>query len=369
MMFTTDLSLRMDPIYAPISKRFHENPNEFADAFAKAWYKLTHRDMGPVSRCSARWFPPPQLWQDPVPNVDHELIGEQDIAQLKAKLLASGLSISQLVTTAWASASTFRGTDKRGGANGARHSPGAAEGLGSQPAGRTGQGPAGARENPKGVQQLADRRQEEGLARRRDRSGRLRRRRGRCEEGRAGCEGALLAGPHRRDAGDDRRRIVCSARTDRGRVPQLPPKGRDRPAAELLVDRAHFLTLTAPEMTVLVGGLRVLGANFGQSPAGRLHQAARVTDQRLLREPARHGYGVAEVRQVRARLRGARQSARARSSGRRPPSTSSSVQTLTSEPSRKFYACNDSQPAFVRDFVAAWNKVMNLDRFDLTVHA
>ena len=120
MMFTTDLALKMDPIYAPIAKRFHENPDEFADAFAKAWYKLTHRDMGPVSRYLGPLVPEPQLWQDPVPEVDHELIGEQDIAELKAKILASGLSISQLVSTAWASASTFRGTDKRGGANGAR---------------------------------------------------------------------------------------------------------------------------------------------------------------------------------------------------------------------------------------------------------
>ncbi len=121
MMFTTDLALKMDPIYEPISKRFHENPDEFADAFAKAWYKLTHRDMGPVSRCLGPLVPAePQLWQDPVPDVDHELIGEQDIADLKGKILASGLSISQLVSTAWASAATFRGTDKRGGANGAR---------------------------------------------------------------------------------------------------------------------------------------------------------------------------------------------------------------------------------------------------------
>ena len=120
MMFTTDLALKLDPVYAPISKRFHKNPKEFAEAFAKAWYKLTHRDMGPVARLLGPLVPPPQLWQDPVPKVDHELIGAQDIAQLKAKLLASGLSISQLVSTAWASASSFRGTDKRGGANGAR---------------------------------------------------------------------------------------------------------------------------------------------------------------------------------------------------------------------------------------------------------
>ena len=119
MMFTTDIALKMDPIYGPISKRFHENPEAFADAFAKAWYKLTHRDMGPVSRCLGAWVPAPQLWQDPVPEVDHELIGEQDIADLKGKILASGLSISQRVSTAWASASTYRDTDKRAGANGA----------------------------------------------------------------------------------------------------------------------------------------------------------------------------------------------------------------------------------------------------------
>src|SRR5947209_11867987 len=120
MMFTTDLALRLDPIYGPISKRFRENPDQLADAFARAWYKLIHRDMGPVSRLLGPLVPPPQLWQDPVPPVDHELIGEQDVTQLKDKILASGLSLSQLVSTAWASAATFRGTDKRGGANGAR---------------------------------------------------------------------------------------------------------------------------------------------------------------------------------------------------------------------------------------------------------
>src|SRR5438034_3594588 len=120
MMFTTDLAVRLDPIYAPIAKRFHENPDQFAEAFAKAWYKLTHRDMGPVSRLLGPLVPPPQLWQDPVPAVDHEVIGGPDIAHLKAKILASGPSLSQLVSTAWASASTFRGSDKRGGANGAR---------------------------------------------------------------------------------------------------------------------------------------------------------------------------------------------------------------------------------------------------------
>ena len=204
MMFTTDLSLRMDPSYAQISKRFHENPQEFADAFAKAWYKLTHRDMGPLSRYLGPLVPAePLLWQDPVPAVDHELIGEQDIAALKAKILASGLSISQLVTTAWASAATFRGGDKRGGANGARIRLDAAEGLGSESAGRTGEGACEAGGDPEGFQQLAVRR-EEGLACRPDRSGRLRSRRGSCEEGRPRREGSLLAGAHGRFAGADR---------------------------------------------------------------------------------------------------------------------------------------------------------------------
>ena len=151
------------PDLAPIAKRFHENPDEFADAFAKAWYKLTHRDMGPISRYLGPLVPEPQLWQDPVPAVDHELIGEEDIAELKAKILASGLSISQLVSTAWASASTFRGTDKRGGANGAAFAwP--AKGLGSQPAGRTREGSADPRGDPEGVQPLAVRRKKVSLA-------------------------------------------------------------------------------------------------------------------------------------------------------------------------------------------------------------
>ena len=164
MMLTTDLALKMDPIYGPISKRFHENPDQLADAFAKAWYKLLHRDMGPVSRYLGPWVPEPQLWQDPVPQVDHELIGEDDIAALKGKILASGLSISQLVSTAWASAASFRGTDKRGGANGARIRLAPQRDWEVNNPARTGQGAADPRADPAGLQQLAVGRKE-GLAR------------------------------------------------------------------------------------------------------------------------------------------------------------------------------------------------------------
>ena len=212
----------MDPIYAPIAKRFHENPDQLADAFAKAWYKLLHRDMGPVSRYLGPWVPEPQLWQDPVPAVDHELIGDADIAALKGKILASGLSISQLVSTAWASAASFRGTDKRGGANGARIR------LAPQKDWEVND-PA---ELAKVLQTLEQIQQDfnsrpvgrqEGLARRPDRPRRLRGRRAGGEGRRARRHGAVRAGAHRRLAGADRRRVVRRARADRRRVPQLPP--------------------------------------------------------------------------------------------------------------------------------------------------
>ena len=257
MMFTTDLALKMDPIYAPISKRFHENPDEFAEAFAKAWYKLTHRDMGPVSRLLGPLVPPPQLWQDPVPNVDHELIGEQDIAQLKAKILASGLSISQLVTTAWASASTFRGTDKRGGANGARIRLAPQKDWEvNQPAELAKVLPTlekiqkdfnSAQSGGKKVS-LADVIVLGGCAA------------VEAAAKKAGHDVQVPFSPGRTDASQEMTDVdsfaVLEPTADGFR--NYLRKGDDRPAAELLVDRAHLLTLTAPEMTVLVGGMRVL---------------------------------------------------------------------------------------------------------------
>ena len=267
MMFTTDLALRMDPTYAPISKQFHENPDQFADAFARAWYKLIHRDMGPVSRLLGPLVAPPQLWQDPVPAVDHELIGAQDIAQLKARILASGLSISQLVTTAWASASTFRGSDKRGGANGARIR------LAPQKDWEVNQ-PAELAKVLRALEQIQ-----------KDFNG--------AQSGKkkvsladlivlGGCAAVEAAA---KKAGHDVQVPFAPGRTDATQemtdaesFAVLEPtadgfrnyqrKGDDRPAPELLVDRAHQLTLTAPEMTVLIGGLRVLNANFGQSELG-----------------------------------------------------------------------------------------------------
>ena len=268
MMFTTDLSLKMDPIYAPISKRFHENPKAFADAFAKAWFKLTHRDMGPVSRYLGPLVPAkPLLWQDPVPAVDHKLIGEQDIAALKAKILASGLSISQLVTTAWASAATFRGGDKRGGANGARIR------LAPQKDWEVNQ-PA---ELAKVLKKL------EAIQKDFNRS---------LSGGKkvsladvivlGGCaaveEAAKKAGHDVKVPFSPGRTDASQKQTDVESFAVLEPtadgfrnylrNGDLRAAEERLVDRAQLLTLTVPEMTVLVGGMRVLNANFGQSKHG-----------------------------------------------------------------------------------------------------
>ena len=230
MMLTTDLALKLDPIYGPIAKRFHENPDQLADAFAKAWYKLLHRDMGPVSRYLGPWVPEPQLWQDPVPAVDHELIGDADIAALKAKILASGLSVSQLVSTAWASAASFRGTDKRGGANGARIR------LAPQKDWEVNE-PAELAKVLQTLEQIQQDfngpvRRHEGLAGRPDRPGRVRGRRAGGEGRRPRRHGPVHAGAHRRLAGADRRRVVRRARADGRRVPQLPPGRREAAAGD-----------------------------------------------------------------------------------------------------------------------------------------
>lgn len=363
MMFTTDIALKMDPIYAPISKRFHENPEEFADAFAKAWYKLTHRDMGPVSRCLGALVPEPQLWQDPVPEVDHELIGDQDIADLKGKILASGLSISQRVSTAWASAATFRGTDKRGGANGARIR------LAPQKDWEV-NNPAelakvletleqiqnnfnSSQSNGKSVS-LADIIVLGGCAA--------------VEEAAksAGHDVQVPFTPGRTDASPEQTDVdsfaVLEPTADGFR--NYVGNGHQRPAEELLVNRAHLLTLTAPEMTVLVGGLRVLNANTGQSELGVFtKQPETLTNDFFVNllgmnteweksTKCEHFYegrdsGTSEVKW-----------------------TGTAVDLVFGSNSQlraiaEAYACNDSQQAFVRDFVAVWGKVMNLDRFDL----
>ncbi|MBM4095057.1 MAG: catalase/peroxidase HPI, partial [Planctomycetes bacterium] len=270
MMFTTDLALRMDPIYNKISKRFHENPKQFETAFAKAWYKLTHRDMGPVSRLLGPEVPEPQLWQDSVPEVDHELIDAQDIATLKAKVLASGLSVSELVSTAWASASTFRGSDKRGGANGARIRLAPQKDWGvnqpaklakvlrtletiqkdfnrSQPGGKT-------------KVSLADLIVLAGCAA--------------VEEAakQAGHDVRVPFSPGRTDATQEMTDVASSAvlepRSDGFR--NHAADEIDRPVEELLIDRSQLLTLTAPEMTVLIGGMRVLNTNTGSGPLAQL---------------------------------------------------------------------------------------------------
>jgi catalase-peroxidase len=363
MMFTTDLALRMDPIYAPIAKRFHKNPDQLAEAFAKAWYKLTHRDMGPVSRLLGPQVPPPQLWQDPVPAVNHELIGEQDIAHLKTKILASGLSISQLVTTAWASASTFRGTDKRGGANGARIR------LAPQKDWEVNQ-PA---ELAKALAALEKIQKEFNSSQ----SGKKKVSLadvivlGGCAAVEAAAKKAGHAvqvpfAPGRTDASQEMTDVesfaVLEPTADGFR--NYLRKGDDRSAVELLVERARLLTLTAPEMTVLIGGMRVLNANFGQSKLGVFTERpgaltndffGNLLDMGMELRKSSQGEHVYEGRDCRT---GA------------VKWTGTAVDLVFGSNSQlraiaEVYACNDAQKKFVGDFVAAWAKVMNLDRFDL----
>ena len=363
-MLTTDLSLRLDPAYEKISRRFYEHPQEFADAFAKAWYKLTHRDMGPIARYLGPLVPKEQLlWQDPVPSVDHELVGERDIAALKAKILGSGLSISQLVASAWASASTFRGTDKRGGANGARVRLAPEKDWEvNQPAGL-----AKALQKLEAIQKefnasqsggkkvsLADLIVLGGCAA--------------IEEAakKAGHEVKVPFSPGRTDA--------SQKQTDVESFAVLEPiadgfinysrKGHQIPAEELLVDRAQLLTLTAPEMTVLVAGMRALNANFGQAKHGVFTKRpetltndffVNLLDMRTQWQPSAGSEGVYEGRD--------RKTNEVKWTGTRVDlifGSNSQLRALA-----EVYACADSKEKFVKDFVAAWTKVMNLDRFDL----
>jgi catalase-peroxidase len=363
-MLTTDLSLRMDPAYEKISRRFYEHPDQFADAFARAWFKLTHRDMGPIARYLGPLVPKEALiWQDPVPAVDHPLVDAKDVEALKAKILASGLSVSQLVSTAWASASTFRGSDKRGGANGARIR------LAPQKDWEVNE-PAQLR----GVLQKLEAIQKEFNA---------------SQKGAkkisladlivlAGCAAVEKAAkdggttvkvsftPGRSDASD--------AQTDAASFAPLEPradgfrnyigsKTQYMVPEEALVDRAQLLTLTAPEMTALLGGLRVLGANVGNSKHGVFTKKpetltndffVNLLDMGTQWAPA----GADGVYEGRDRKTG------------EPRWTGTRVDLIFGSHSQlrafaEVYACADSKEKFVNDFVAAWNKVMNLDRFEL----
>jgi catalase-peroxidase len=367
MMFTTDLALRLDPVYAPISKRFHKNPAEFAEAFAKAWYKLTHRDMGPVSRLLGPLVPPPQLWQDPVPAVNHPLIGEPDVAQLKAKILASGLTVSQLVTTAWASASTFRGSDKRGGANGARIR------LAPQKDWEVNQ-PA---ELAKVLQALEKIQKEFNGAQSGGKKVSLSDLivLGGCAAVEAAAKKAgqgvqVPFAPGRTDASQQMTDVesfaVLEPTADGFR--NYVRKGDARPAAELLVDRAHLLTLTAPEMTALVGGLRVLKANFGQSELGVFTERPGALTNDFFVNLLDMGTEWRKSPVCEHFFEG-----RDRRTGK-VKWTGTAVDLVFGSNSQlraiaEVYACADSQQMFLRDFVAAWAKVMNLDRFDLVAKA
>ena len=365
IMATTDLSLRMDPVYEPISRRFHEKPDEFAEAFAKAWYKLTHRDMGPYSCCLGPLVPDePQIWQDPVPAVDHELIEAEDIALLKKEILDQGLSIQELVRAAWASASTFRGTDRRGGANGARIRLSPQKDWDAN--------------DPEELSKVLS-----SLLAVRERFNKAQTT-GKCVSladlivlgGCAAVEKAAEAAgysvnlpfsPGRTDATEEQ--------TDAAAFDVLEPKadgfrnyiaaGQQQSPAELLIDKAHLLTLTAPEMTVLLGGMRALGANAGGLRHGVFTDRVgtlsndffvNLLDMSAEWERSADSEGVYEGRD--------------RATGEiRWTATEVDLIFGSNSQLRAFaevHACDDSEEAFVRDFVAVWTKVMNLDRFDIS---
>jgi catalase-peroxidase len=365
IMFTTDIALRVDPIYEKIARRFLDNPNQFADAFAKAWYKLTHRDMGPIARYLGKLVPAEQqIWQDPVPAADHALIGEAEVAALKGKILASGLSISQLVSTAWAAAASFRGSDKRGGANGARirlepqknwevNQPAVlAKVLGTlatiQKDFNGGQNGSGKKVSLADLIVLGGSAAVESAAQK------------------AGHDVKVGFAPGRTDASQeqtDAHSFAVLEQTADGFRNYLQ-LGHTTPAEELLVDRAQLLTLTAPEMTVLVGGLRVLNANYRQSKDGVFtNQPETLTndffvnllDMKTEWKASSTSSGSFEgVDRATGELKW----------------TATRVDLIFGSNSQlralaEVYASDDSKETFVKDFVAAWNKVMNLDRYDL----
>jgi len=358
-MATTDLSLRMDPAYEKISRHFHQNPAEFADAYARAWYKLTHRDMGPISRYLGSMVPAePQIWQDPVPAVDHALVNAQDVAALKVTILASGLTISQLVSTAWASAATFRGSDKRGGANGARirlapqkdwevNQPAElAKVLSKLEAIQKDFNTGGKKISLADLIVLAGSAAVEAAAKK------------------AGQDVTVAFAPGRTDATQENTDVdsfaVLEPSADGFR--NFIKKGHSRPAAELLIDRANLMTLTAPEMTVLVGGMRALNANFGQSKNGVFTQQAdtlsndffvNLLDMGTTWQKSATADGVLEGRAAGA-----------------VKWTATVVDLVFGSNSQlralaEVYGSSDAKHKFASDFAAAWTKVMNLDRFDL----
>jgi catalase-peroxidase len=363
VMLTTDLSLRLDPVYGPITRRWLDHPEELADEFAKAWYKLLHRDMGPVSRYLGPWVAEPQLWQDPVPDVDHDLVGTDEIAALKATVLGAGLSIPLLVGAAWASAASFRGTDNRGGANGARIRLAPQKDWESN--------------NPAGLAEVLQT---------------LERIRGDFNGGRsdgtrisladlivlAGCaaveQAAKNAGhdvtvpftPGRTDAAQEQTDVeafeVLEPRADGFR--NYLRAGEKLPAERLLLDKANLLTLTAPEMTVLIGGMRALNANVGQSGHGVLtaRPETLTTDFFVnLLDMGTEWKASAESENVyEGRARGTDEVKWTATTVDLVFGSNSQLRALA-----EVYASDDAQPKFVADFVSAWDKVMNLDRFDL----
>jgi len=363
-MLTTDLALRMDPIYEPISRHFYENPDQFADAFARAWFKLTHRDMGPRARYLGPEVPAEELiWQDPIPEVKHPLIDGQDIAALKSKILASGLSVSQLVSTAWASASTFRGSDKRGGANGARIR------LAPQKDWEVNNPPQLAKvlTTLEGIQKEFNSAQSGGkqvsLADLIVLGG--------C----AGVEQAAKNGGHDVKVPFSPGRADASqAQTDVDSFAVLEPnadgfrnyyKAKHRVSAEeMLVDKAQLLTLTAPELTVLVGGMRVLGTNFDQSQHGVFTKHPGTLSNDFLLNLLDLGTKWTAISDTGDVFEGrARKTGELKWTATRADlifGSNSELRALA-----EVYACEDSQEKFVNDFVATWTKVMNLDRIDL----
>ncbi|MEY3526255.1 MAG: catalase/peroxidase [Pseudomonadota bacterium] len=363
MMFTTDLALRMDPVYGPISKRFHENPQQFAEAFAKAWYKLTHRDMGPITRCLGSLVPEAQLWQDPVPALTHKVVDAKDIADLKAKIVASGLSVSDLVTTAWASASTFRGSDKRGGANGARIRLAPQKDWAvNQPAHL-----AKVIATLEGIQKAFNAAQSGGKA--------ISLADLIVLGGSAGIEQAAKKAGHAVEVPfTPGRTDATQEHTDVESFAVLEPIADGFrnylkteytvSAEELLVDKAQLLTLTAPEMTVLVGGMRVLNTNVGQAQHGVFTKQpetltndffVNLLDMNTTWKASASAKGVFEGHDTKT---GA-----LKWTGTRVDlvfGSNSQLRALA-----EVYGSSDGKAKFVRDFVAAWTKVMNADRFDL----